>query len=218
MMRCVFLVALPSPALPLLDPFPVGGTDCKLIHVKGELLPYQGGTNQMVITHMNSILSDAERVNLRWYWYTGKDQNTPLHARDKSRNCHVKLMGTSLPPPGSSIPFSSALKLSSSLTRVPVVDGHVGIQGNGNQDTQSWFHSQEINVMLDSPLICGEWRDAIDSNQNTRWYGLVEAKDGIWRDPTGKALPGMKKQPKGPMKSLVGVKGAIQRVRGEGGF
>jgi flagellar basal body P-ring protein FlgI len=29
-----------------------------------------------------------------------------------------------------------------------IVNEHIGIQGNGNQDTQSWFHSQEINAML----------------------------------------------------------------------
>jgi len=98
------------------------------------------------------------------------------------------------------------------------VDGHVGIQGNGNQDTQSWFHSQEINIMIDSHLICSEWREAIDTNQNTKFYGLIEAKDGIWRDKNGKQLAGQRAPPKGPMKSLVGVKGAIQRVRGEGGF
>ena len=46
----------------------------------------------MVISYMNSVLNDAERGNLKWYWYTGKDQNTPLDAKDKSRNCHVKLM------------------------------------------------------------------------------------------------------------------------------
>ena len=71
--------------------------------------------------------------------------------------------------------------------------------------------------MLDSALSCGEWREAIDANQNTKHYGLVQA-DGGWRDREGKTLPGQRKPPKGPMKSLVGVKGAIQRVRGEGGF
>ena len=72
--------------------------------------------------------------------------------------------------------------------------------------------------MLDSPLICSEWREAIDANQNTKYYGLIEGKDGIWRDNQGNPLKGQHKQPHGPMKSLVGVKGAIQRVRGEGGF
>jgi len=113
---------------------------------------------------------------------------------------------------------SNLLSAQANKVMIVVVDGHVGIQGNGNQDTQSWFHSQEINIMIDSPLICGEWRDAIDANQNSKYYGLVEGKDGVWKDKEGKVLPGQKKPPKGPMKSLVGVKGAIQRVRGEGGF
>lgn len=160
---------------------------------EGELLPYQGGTNQMVVQSMYPRLSDEHKANLKWYWYTGKDQKSPLNAKDKSRNCHVKLM---------------------------IVDSHIGMQGNGNQDTQSWFHSQEINVLLDSPLIAKEWREAIDANQNTKYYGLVDPKDGVWRDKNGQELPANErgKIPKGPFKSLVGVQGAIQRVRGEGGF
>jgi hypothetical protein len=47
-----------------------------------------------------------------------------------------------------------------------IVDDHVAIQGNGNQDTQSWFHSQEVNIMIDSALICEAWRDAIHRNQS----------------------------------------------------
>ena len=50
----------------------------------------------MVISYMHTVLSEAERNNLKWYWYTGKDQNTPLDAKDKSRNCHVKLMSESI--------------------------------------------------------------------------------------------------------------------------
>lgn len=57
------------------------------------------------------------------------------------------------------------------------------------------------------------------ANQNTFQRGLV-GKDGIWRDPEGNRLKLQEdpKAPKGPLKSLAGVKGAIQRVRGEGGF
>ena len=62
---------------------------------QGELLPFQGGTNQMVVTDMYSRLDGAAKENLKWYWYTGKDQKTPLNAKDKSRNCHVKLMSGS---------------------------------------------------------------------------------------------------------------------------
>lgn len=73
--------------------------------------------------------------------------------------------------------------------------------------------------MMDSEQICKDWRDVIDSNQNTLQYGLV-GEDGVWRDDSGKELPQGErgKIPRGPLKSLVGVKGAIQRVRGEGGF
>jgi hypothetical protein len=53
--------------------------------------------------------------------------------------------------------------------------------------------------------------------QNTHLHGELD-KNGIWRDGDGKTLPGATGGPKGPFKSLVGVKGAIQRVRGEGGF
>lgn len=156
----------------------------------------------MVAANMYDALTEAERKNLRIYWYTGKDQRTPLNAKDKSRNCHVKLMSGWL------------LKLE--LTSV--IDSAVIIQGNGNQDTQSWFHSQEVNVMIDSPFLAAHIREQIDSNQNTLHYGLVDPRDGVWRDEHGQTLPGQKSPPKGPFKSLVGVKGAIQRVRGEGGF
>ena len=52
----------------------------------------------MVASYMHSVLSDEEKQHLKWYFYTGKDQNTPLDAKDKSRNCHVKLMSELLPP------------------------------------------------------------------------------------------------------------------------
>ena len=59
---------------------------------QGELLPFQGGTNQMVVMAMYQKLPDSHKQYLQWYWYTGKDQKQPLNAKDKSRNCHVKLM------------------------------------------------------------------------------------------------------------------------------
>ncbi|GAA5874162.1 hypothetical protein JCM1840_000371 [Sporobolomyces johnsonii] len=158
---------------------------------EGELLPFQGGTNEMVAIDMYKRLETEEAKNrLRWYWYTGKDQNVPLNAKEKARNCHVKLM---------------------------IVDDSVGIQGNGNMDAQSWYHSQEINILVDSAQVCKEWQAGIRSNQNTHLYGALD-RDGIWRDQEGKMLPGAKSPPKGPLKSLVGVKGAVDRVRGEGGF
>ncbi|GAA5960569.1 hypothetical protein JCM21900_002846 [Sporobolomyces salmonicolor] len=158
---------------------------------EGELLPFQGGTNEMVAIDMYKRLETEEAKNkLRWYWYTGKDQNIPLNAKEKARNCHVKLM---------------------------IVDDSVGIQGNGNMDAQSWYHSQEINILVDSAQVCKEWQAGIRANQNTHLYGALD-QDGIWRDRGGKLLPGAKSPPQGPLKSLVGVKGAVERVRGEGGF
>lgn len=62
---------------------------------QGELLPYQGGTNEMVAAYMYEHLTEQEKPLLKIYWYTGKDQMTPLNAKDKSRNCHVKLLSTS---------------------------------------------------------------------------------------------------------------------------
>lgn len=118
---------------------------------EGELLPYQGGTNEDVSEKMYHELEEDQRHLLQVYWYTGKDMDRPINAKEQKRNCHVKLM---------------------------IVDECVGIQGNGNQDSQSWFHSQEIksvscsrrcvhcacadarrscSAMIDSPQICQEW-------------------------------------------------------------
>jgi phosphatidylserine/phosphatidylglycerophosphate/cardiolipin synthase-like enzyme len=157
----------------------------------GEMLPMQGGTNEQVIAKMYAELDENVKKNLKVYWYTGKDQSRPMNASQKKRNCHVKIM---------------------------IIDEAVGIQGNGNQDTQSWFHSQEVNVLVDSPLIMREWRAGLDANQNTLARGQVEY-DGIWRDQRGQPL----KDAAGPQKggimgTLNGFKGAIDRVRGTGGF
>ncbi|KAH9449578.1 hypothetical protein Pst134EB_020398 [Puccinia striiformis f. sp. tritici] len=125
---------------------------------KGESIPFQGGTNQAVVIKMYKTLRKFNcQQNLLVYWYTGKDQIRPINAVLKSRNCHVKFMA---------------------------IDDIVGIQGNGNQDTQSWFHSQEINVMIDSAKIVKDWMDCLISNQNTQLYGQLNS-DGIWRDDEG---------------------------------
>jgi hypothetical protein len=75
----------------------------------GELLPAQGGHNEMVASKIYLELEPAERKNLHVGYYVAKDQVKPIHNDFKARACHIKLM---------------------------IVDGHVGIQGNGNQDTQ----------------------------------------------------------------------------------
>lgn len=93
------------------------------------------------------------------------------------------------------------------------------ITGNGNLDTQSFFHSQEINVMLDSPLVCKAWLEVIDRNQNTAKYGAASFEDGCWHDPTtGEIPPGSIGTDPGHFSWAKGVIGAVKRVRGVGGF
>jgi len=156
----------------------------------GEALPFQGGTNEEVVKNMYAQLKPEEKVNLKIFWYTAVDQERPLNASLKKRNCHIKLM---------------------------IVDECVGIQGNGNQDAQSWYHSQEVNVMIDSPSICRDWLDGIRESQNTHIAGRLQ-DDGVWRDKDGTPLPDSTGIKSGPMGLIKGVQGSIARVRGTGGF
>lgn len=154
----------------------------------GEMIPGQGGTNDQVsMALVNSLPQDGpERELLHIYNYVGKDQDHPIHQSFHSRSCHIKLL---------------------------IVDGSVGIQGSGNQDTQSWFHSQEVNVMVDSKEICGLWREGIDRNQNTKAFGRV-AKDGLWRDADGKPGDGYLGDP-GKVDGLFkGIAGMIKKMEG----
>jgi len=176
----------------------------------GELLPGQGGTNEMVADGLHKKLQGDEHKLLKIGYYVAKDQNKPVHNKFKSRSCHIKLM---------------------------VVDGHIGIQGNGNQDTQSWYHSQEVNVMIDSPTICEAWMEGIRRNQSgfyvhsasfsyliltlitdTHIYGMASQEDGIWRDSEGKEAHGAIGKDPGHFAWAKGITGAIKRVQGAGGF
>ncbi|KAJ6547026.1 hypothetical protein B0H19DRAFT_1211731 [Mycena capillaripes] len=157
----------------------------------GELLPNQGGTNEMIVHKMYTTLSDKGKERLHYYWYIGADQTIPIVAKKKKRSCHVKVM---------------------------IVDEHIGIQGNGNQDTQSWYHSQEINVMFDSPTVCKGWIDGLRRNQNTHLYGPVDKTDGIWRDQNGNQPPDVIGVDPGRFSWAKGFAGAIERVRGTGDF
>lgn len=56
----------------------------------GELLPCQGGTNEMISHKMYSELDPSQRKFLNVHWYVGKDQTRPLHNRFKQRSCHSK--------------------------------------------------------------------------------------------------------------------------------
>ncbi|GJN90674.1 hypothetical protein Rhopal_003686-T1 [Rhodotorula paludigena] len=129
---------------------------------KGESIPFQGGTNEEVVFRLYGQLRKlGKEDNLHVYWYTGKDQIRPLNAVHKSRNCHIKFMS---------------------------VDGQCAIVGNGNLDSQSFWHSQEANILIDNPQIVADWMDQLRTNQSTHKYGRVDT-DGIWRDPsTGEEL------------------------------
>lgn len=128
----------------------------------GELLPGQGGTNEMAAHYLYSQLQPDEQSFLKVHYYVAADQDHPIHNNFKQRSCHIKLM---------------------------IVDSSVAIQGSGNQDTQSWFHSQEVNVMVDSKAVCKAWREGIERNQNTAMYGLTR-EDGCWYDRDGKLAEG----------------------------
>ena len=67
------------------------------------------------------------------------------------------------------------------------IDDQVVIAGNGNQDAQSWYHSQEVNVMVDSAELATEWVRALNHNQNSGLYGEVQ-EDGVWRDKDGNVV------------------------------
>lgn len=158
----------------------------------GEMMPEQGDTNESFATNLCSHLSAEERARLRVCWYTAKDQDKPIHHQFKQRSCHVKLL---------------------------IADGRVGVQGSGNQDTQSWYHSQEINIMVDSEKVCGEWREGIERNQNTARFGRGSAEDGIWRDAQGHEAAGATKESKSrPIRWIQGAIGMEKKLHEKGGF
>ena len=154
----------------------------------GELLPFQGGTNEMFAHKLYTSLNKEEKQHLHIFNYIAKDQTQPIHNKFKKRSCHIKLM---------------------------IVDEHIGIQGNGNQDTQSWYHSQEVNVMLDSHEICAAWAEGIRRNQNTHLYGAVDREDGCWKDKDGKEAEGAIGIDPGRFSWAKGIVGAVKRVQGE---
>lgn len=145
----------------------------------------------MVASKLYESLSDAAREHLHYFWYVGKDQTKPITQTKKKRSCHVKLL---------------------------IADEHIGIMGNGNQDTQSWYHSQEINAMIDSPDVCRAWIDGLRRNQNTHIYGQLSKEDGIWRDDQGKEAEGAMGVDPGKFPWAKGIVGAVKRVQGTGGF
>ncbi|KAK1989710.1 phospholipase D/nuclease [Colletotrichum falcatum] len=157
----------------------------------GELLPMQGGHSEMVAAHMYKKLSPSARKHLHYFWYVSKDQIHLIIAEKKKRSCHVKLM---------------------------IVDESIAIVGSGNQDTQSWFHSQEVNIMLESRDLCKAWIDGLRRNQNTHRYGALNREDGVWRGEDGKEADGAMGVDPGRFSWAKGLLGAIKRLEGTGGF
>jgi hypothetical protein len=59
----------------------------------GELLPGQGGTNEMISAKMvDELKKDSEDVRrrLKLGWYVGKDQDRVVHKKEGGRSCHSK--------------------------------------------------------------------------------------------------------------------------------
>jgi hypothetical protein len=54
----------------------------------GELLPFQGGTNEMVAAGLYKKLNGEEKQRLNVHYYVAKDQDRPIHNRFKKRSCH----------------------------------------------------------------------------------------------------------------------------------
>ncbi|KAH8647269.1 hypothetical protein BX600DRAFT_476429 [Xylariales sp. PMI_506] len=157
----------------------------------GEMMPGQGGTNETFASNLYKELSDDERPLLSVHWYTAKDQSKPIAHSFKQRTCHIKIL---------------------------IADGRVGIQGSGNQDTQSWYHSQEVNIMVDSEVICREWREGIERNQNTDKYGKGSQEDGVWRDAQGHEVPGATEESAPPISWIKGTIGMAKKLKDKGGF
>jgi len=106
---------------------------------------FQGGTNLQVTKRLYKQLEKAGFArNFTVGWYVAKQETHPVKNKLQS---HVKFMA---------------------------IDDEVAIVGSGNMDTQSWFHSAELNVMVDSPQIIQEWYTLFQRNQNTHLYGMVD--------------------------------------------
>lgn len=177
----------------------------------GQLLPFQNGTNEMIANRLYKCLrTNEEWSRLRIFNYIGKDQTKPIHNCFKRRSCHIKLMI-----------IDESVAIQGTYTPLPTIRDHTALTntGNGNLDTQSFYHSQEINILYDSPTICRSWLDTINRNQNIALYGAVSSKDGCWHDPeTGKLPEGSIGINPGRFSWVKGIVGAVQRVRGAGGF
>jgi hypothetical protein len=88
---------------------------------KKEALPFQGGTNQSVIQKMTHRL---RKLNVDQYLTVKWYVGSRKNHSRKGTNSHVK--------------FTS-------------IDDKIVMIGNGNMDTQSWYHSMEVNIVMELP-------------------------------------------------------------------
>jgi phosphatidylserine/phosphatidylglycerophosphate/cardiolipin synthase-like enzyme len=154
----------------------------------GEMLPGQNGTNEQAAKKLyQSLTSEEAKARLNIFFYVAADQTEPKHNSFKQRSCHIKLL---------------------------IADEQVAIQGSGNQDTQTWYHSQEVNVMVDSAEVCKVWRAGIERNQNTAKFGRVR-EDGYWYDGDGKIAKGTTQSSGGIGAVFQGAMGMLRKAQGK---
>lgn len=75
--------------------------------------------------------------------------------------------------------------------------------------------------MLDSQFVCDIWLQGVRQNQNTHLYGKVSKvgpEAGCWVDETGKQADAAIGPDAGRFAWAYGIRGAIARVKGTGGF
>ena len=72
--------------------------------------------------------------------------------------------------------------------------------------------------MIDSPELVSTWLRGLDGNQNTRLYGRVGDRDGVWRSKDSEVIQASGVAASGFLKRLKGLGNVIVRVRGIDGF
>ena len=75
--------------------------------------------------------------------------------------------------------------------------------------------------MIDSELVVARWMEGIRQNQNTHLYGACQSegeKAGCWTDEKGEMAEHAIGVDAGKFAWAKGIIGAVQRVRGVGGF
>ena len=72
--------------------------------------------------------------------------------------------------------------------------------------------------MVDSNQLAIDWIRGMNANQNTHEYGLVDDKDGIWRDKAGVKVQSSGVKSYGVIDWARSITGAIIRISKKGGF